>query len=76
MVSNGRYLIVEKLVKYEYKIEQFNEKGFIKGDVKWEELERRLNHLGAGGWNVQDIHPLSLGGSQSGVVVFLKREVA
>lgn len=63
-------------MQYEYKIEQFNKKGFAKGEVKWQELEHRLNSLGAEGWDIQDIHPLVLGGSQSGVVVFLKRETA
>lgn len=63
-------------MRYEYKIEQFKEKGFAKGEVKWLELESRLNVLGAEGWNIQDIQPLAIGSSQSGVVVFLKREVA
>jgi hypothetical protein len=63
-------------MRYEYKIEQFNEKGFVKGEVKWQELEDRLNALGEKGWNIQDIRPLALGGSQSGVVVFMKRETA
>lgn len=63
-------------MRYEYKIEQFNEKGFVKGEVKWQELEDRLNALGEKGCHIQDIHPLALGGSQSGVVVFMKREIA
>lgn len=62
-------------MKYQYKIVKFNEKGFAKGEVKWQQLEDQLNALGSEGWGIQDIQPLSVGSSQSGVVVFLKREM-
>lgn len=63
-------------MQYEYKIEEFKDRGFVTGDVKWEVLEARLNDLAAEGWEVQHIQPLHLGGvasGKSGTVLFLRR---
>lgn len=62
-------------MKYEYRIEHFNDRGFVNNDVKWQSLEDRLNALGSDGWEIQHIQPRALGSGQSGVVVFLQRRV-
>lgn len=64
---------------YEYKIEEFKDRGFLSGDVKWNVLEVRLNKLAAAGWEVQHIQALHVGGAgsgTSGTVLFLRRVVS
>ena len=65
--------------KYEYKIFSPKMKGFRKKTPKGN-IEEELNALGAEGWEVIAVLPLtanmgtSYGGTTSGIVYYLKRE--
>lgn len=62
-------------MRYEYKIVNFTEKEFVNAKVRWQTLEDNLNAMGQQGWDIQDIQPQAFGGGNTGVVVFMKRQI-
>ncbi|HET9819087.1 MAG TPA: DUF4177 domain-containing protein [Rhodanobacteraceae bacterium] len=63
-------------MRHEYKIITFSDREFVSAKVKWQKLESQLNDLGKDGWGILSIQPMTLGGSNTGVVVFLQRQIA
>jgi hypothetical protein len=63
------------MVKWEYKVVEFNSGGFMGGQINTQEIESRLNELGKLGWELVTSYSTNAGyGSTRKVVYTLKKE--
>ena len=64
------------MTKYEYKVLKFDMKGWMGGQIDDEEMERRLNSLGAEGWELIRVTPILIDmGRTRLLVATMKRPV-